>query len=166
MNEITSLSDPILSESTLRPSQLAARNLIRPLTLATYAAVLASLTHANLHGTVLDQANYHDPFSIIDKVFHFGSYAVFAGLALILFESSSRVRAESSDRTWMMIRNAVGWSLLIACLGAIDEITQPYFGRRCDVLDWLANAAGIVTASSIYLLVRRRELFSFRAVDR
>ena len=35
------------------------------------------------------------------------------------------------------------WGALVLSYGVFDEITQPFFGRRCDVYDLLANLVGI-----------------------
>jgi VanZ family protein len=34
-------------------------------------------------------------------------------------------------------------AIALAAFGAVDEITQPLFGRTADVLDWAADCAGI-----------------------
>lgn len=139
---------------------------------ASYAFALVCLTHANLKGTLLDQAGYPE-FSLLDKVFHFGSYAVLTYLALALLGNSKNHSLQKQDSNVICVnsrahtrgqqsflgiaaRNAVVWSLLIVCFGGIDEITQPYFGRCCDIFDWLADVIGIAMANVAYIYQTKR----------
>jgi len=79
----------------------------------------------------------------IDKVAHFGAYAVLG--ALLAF-------AAHRSRLPVLAAVAVG-----ALYGASDEIHQMYVpGRSPDVLDWAADAAGVVTACYLYTRWRTR----------
>jgi VanZ family protein len=40
-------------------------------------------------------------------------------------------------------RAVVAVAIALAAFGAVDEITQPLFGRTADVFDWAADCAGI-----------------------
>lgn len=50
-------------------------------------------------------------------------------------------------------------ALMLALYGGLIELVQPFVGRGRDVMDWLANLAGIVTGSlvglALNLLLRR-----------
>jgi VanZ family protein len=84
-----------------------------------------------------------------DKTLHFVAYAVFAALAAA---------------TWLTVRRTAHRSIAplaiaLAGFGAIDEITQPFFRRHADPLDWVYDcigiAIGIATVVSAVALVRR-----------
>jgi len=84
-----------------------------------------------------------------DKARHYLGYGALAGAWYLSY--------------WIW-RPATRWIWLIvlitgAAYGALDEITQPPFGRTCDFFDWLADMGGTLTAvigmSAIAFVVRR-----------
>lgn len=78
-----------------------------------------------------------------DKVAHFGAYAV---LGALLAFAAHRSRAP--------LAVAVVLGLLY---GASDEVHQMFVpGRSPDVLDWAADAAGVLTACFLYTRWRSR----------
>jgi VanZ family protein len=79
----------------------------------------------------------------VDKVLHFGAYAVLGAL-LAFGAARSRLR--------MAAALAIG-----LLYGASDEIHQMFVpGRSPDVLDWAADAAGVITACYFYTRWRSR----------
>jgi VanZ family protein len=79
----------------------------------------------------------------LDKVAHFGAYAVLGALL-----------AWGADRSRVTLAVAVVLGVLY---GASDEIHQMYVpGRSPDVLDWAADAAGVATACFLYTRWRSR----------
>lgn len=77
--------------------------------------------------------------SVSDKTAHFLSYGLLSGLLYL---------------TLWLIRPASRWLPLIVLAivlsyGAVDEWTQPFFMRDCDLLDWLADAAGATLAVTV-----------------
>lgn len=72
-----------------------------------------------------------------DKLVHAAAYAVLTTLLCI---------------AWRRVGGSLGLSgrLVIAAVvlayGALDEFSQPYFGRSCDLLDWIADSAGVTLA--------------------
>jgi VanZ family protein len=76
-----------------------------------------------------------------DKVAHTVSYAVLMVLALV----GSRHRQATTARLITM------WLPILAAYAAVDELSQPIFGRSCQLTDWLADLAGLVTATLCYL---------------
>jgi VanZ family protein len=80
-----------------------------------------------------------------DKWLHFTAFALLAALFAW---------------TWSL-RGSFGWRQALAALailalyGAIDEITQPYFGRYGHVADWYADLLGSVTGLVAFLLAGR-----------
>ncbi len=59
-----------------------------------------------------------------------------------------------------LVRAAVALAVVMA-IGAMDELTQPWFGRQCGFSDWLFNLAGACLAIGVWLLFRwcRRLMF-------
>jgi hypothetical protein len=59
-------------------------------------------------------------------------------------------------------RQRVGLILPVLLLyGVADELTQPWFGREAELLDWVADATGVLAAVSFWELVT-----AFRAAAR
>ncbi|HYR11032.1 MAG TPA: VanZ family protein [Longimicrobium sp.] len=84
----------------------------------------------------------------IDKVAHFGAYALLGWLL---------VRAADRSRLPLALGVVLG-----VLYGATDEIHQMYVpGRSPDVMDWFADAAGVAAATFVYTRLRAR-----RAADR
>jgi VanZ family protein len=72
----------------------------------------------------------------IDKLKHFIGYGGLGGAWYItLLVLKPRWRG-----VWLAV------ILIGMSYGAIDELTQPPFGRTCDFYDWLADMAGVLTA--------------------
>ena len=101
-----------------------------PYALATYWLAMAVGTHL--------PPGPDGPVSINDKLLHFGGYF---GLAVLLSVTFRRLPAAA------VVAIAVGY-------GAIDELTQPPFGRTADVWDWVADFVG----ASLGALAGRRLL--------
>jgi VanZ family protein len=79
----------------------------------------------------------------VDKVAHFGAYAVLG--ALLAF-------AVHRSRVSVLVAVALG-----VLYGLSDEVHQMYVpGRSPDVLDWAADAAGVITACYLYTRWRSR----------
>lgn len=68
-----------------------------------------------------------------DKLLHFVAYWL---LALVV------AMAVWGAGHWSR-RTALIVAIALAAFGAVDEITQPLFGRTADVLDWAADCVGI-----------------------
>lgn len=78
-----------------------------------------------------------------DKVAHFSAYAILG--ALLAF---------AADRARLSLVAAVALGLLY---GASDEVHQAFVpGRSPDVLDWAADAAGVLAACFLYTRWRSR----------
>jgi VanZ family protein len=82
-------------------------------------------------------------FPHFDKAAHFGAYAVLG--ALLAF---------GADRTRVPLAVAI---VLGVAYGASDEVHQMFVpGRSPDVLDWAADAAGVLAACLLYTRWRSR----------
>jgi VanZ family protein len=82
----------------------------------------------------------HTPLGNVDKWMHFSAYL---GLALLLSIATAVRRPVSL---------AIGLAivLLLAGYGVFDELTQPLFGRDCELLDWCADVAGILIGTTCF----------------
>ena len=81
----------------------------------------------------------------LDKLFHFGGFAVMS--FLVVHALSRRIRH----------RLAVPLTVvLLSIYGVIDELTQPYFHRSADPMDFAADIAGIGVGIVIWLYLRQR----------
>ncbi len=80
----------------------------------------------------------HNPIPHMDKVAHFLAYfsiAYLGGLRLHL-------KSPSTHATHLLV-----WALVYLAYGAFDELTQPYSGRDCDIVDWVFDALGVTMAT-------------------
>ncbi|NLE28583.1 MAG: VanZ family protein [Phycisphaerae bacterium] len=101
-----------------------------------YLILLLTLTHLPHPGPIPEVPGK-------DKTLHFFAYFVATGLSLRAFGSSNRPK-----RRMLLI------SIMLIILGAFDEMTQPYVNRSCDLLDWLADATGIIIVTILYAAIR------------
>jgi len=99
------------------------------LLLCLYWALILTLTHIPKPPPV-------GPY-IGDKTEHFLAYGALGGLLFLTLW------------VWRPSMRRLPMVVLGICLayGAVDEWTQPIFGRTCDLKDWLADAAASVIAT-------------------
>lgn len=81
---------------------------------------------------------------IWDKAPHFLFYAMLASL-LVWYIVAQR-RAKGASNAEGLARRLLMAFVCVAAYAWIDELTQPFTGRECDVLDWLADILGAATA--------------------
>lgn len=75
----------------------------------------------------------------VDKIVHFVMYAILATLLFIAWPAKG---AEKNGPGLQLTRRFLAIWLIVAAYGVIDELTQPWFNRQCDLKDWLADIAG------------------------
>lgn len=85
-----------------------------------------------------------------DKTLHAVAYAFLTGLLL-----SALTRQARLARGWPIALAAV---TIVAVYGALDERTQPWTGRTCDLLDWTADMVGAASVALGYLIATRLRL--------
>jgi hypothetical protein len=88
-------------------------------------------------------------FAWSDKASHAAHYAVLAGLLLL----AAVWRPGRGAGPWPNRAAAVVVGLIV--LGAVLEVLQAFVGRQPDVVDLLADAAGVVVAVMVWRLARR-----------
>jgi VanZ family protein len=95
-----------------------------------YALALVAATHyphVTIPGEIPDS----------DKIVHFVAYFVLAILVWQWLEAGAKPL--SAATVWITAVALMG-------IGAVDEYTQQFVGRTTDVVDWVADAAGISCA--------------------
>lgn len=90
-------------------------------------------------------------FHVNDKILHMVGFALLAALlATCLFIA----RGGIAVRLALVLLPLAGYA-------AIDELTQPFFGRMCEFDDWMSDISGAALASVLMELlfwaIRRRE---------
>lgn len=78
-----------------------------------------------------------------DKSKHFIGYAVLALLLAIVLKL----------RGFGRFGAALAAVAICAAYGAVDELTQPWFGRFCELGDWVADLVGSLVGAMISLAV-------------
>ena len=96
--------------------------------LVVYWLIMFTATHWPNHLPILNTG-------AIDKVAHFAAYFV---LAALMAWTAALHGAKLHFRLLLVF-----W-LIAVSYGAVDELLQPPVGRSCELLDWLADAAGAV----------------------
>jgi VanZ family protein len=92
-----------------------------------YAVTLVLATHYPKPEQLLGRYGH------ADKLLHFVAYFLLAVFVAAAVWGAGR---------WSR-RAALIVAIALAAFGAVDEMTQPLFGRTADVLDWAADCAGI-----------------------
>lgn len=111
--------------------RLTLRQKITMAILAIYWVALLVFTHISIPKIVY-QAR------ISDKWLHFLAFMNLVFLLWFSFSPDDKVN-------WR--RRLVWLLLLVVCVyGGLDELTQPYFGRTCDLYDFMVNVVAVVTA--------------------
>jgi hypothetical protein len=77
-----------------------------------------------------------------DKVEHIVAYGLIAGSFLFSLKRPVRL-------VWLLLGVAA-----LGVLGALDETTQPFVNRTCDLWDYMSDVTGITTACVIFLVGR------------
>jgi hypothetical protein len=112
-------------------------------------------------------------FDRYDKFEHIGAYGAMTALYMLALkrQRGGVLSAESSvssstqnsglktkdSRRWE-VRGWLGLAVLgamgLATIGAVDELTQPYVHRTCDIRDWMSDAVGIAAVTGVFLVRR------------
>src|SRR5262245_50361485 len=121
---------------------MSARGDWRRWTFRIYAAVLLTLTH-------LPPAQINRiPFKLWDKAEHTIAYFILACLAL--WAAPGWPGAGHARRFVVLL--TIG---LLMLFGALDELTQPWVGRSCELTDWLADSFGVMLGMTLMWRVRQ-----------
>ena len=102
-----------------------------------YTLTLVTLTHIPAEQT--------PPVAVSDKLLHLLAYLALSWLVCATWSTRR-------DLTGRDISKVIGALVVFA---ALDELLQIPVGRHCDIMDWLADAAGVVGGAVAYLATRR-----------
>lgn len=127
------------------------RGVIQSATL-TYLALLITVTHLPLDYVVTEDFHQQARIYWMDKLINGALFAVLTVLVLacvppIKLDKSTGDLIIFPGRLTMLCASVI----LIAFL---NEITQPYFGRRCEAWDLVAASASIIPGASCFLLLK------------
>jgi len=90
-------------------------------------------------------------FPHADKVVHFGMFF------LLAWFGGRRLRAA----TGLLAGGALAaWAVVYAGYAFLDEWLQPFVGRSMTLGDWLADAGGILAATTLLAIGRQRRTLS------
>ena len=121
-------------------STTAAGNRYARWALGAYWPLLFTSTHVpNLHVPLNDRFNW------ITFAAHFSCYAMLTVLLVRGFVAPSRL-GQSLPTVGKILA-------LVAAYGAMDEITQPLFGRFADLRDWFCDVGGAICAVALVAIV-------------
>lgn len=115
-----------------------------------YTLLLATSTH--LPPDTVNQFS----FKLWDKLEHTLAYA---GLGVLTGWAATSARRQP------FIRALLQWTVAIAVFAALDELTQPWVGRDCDLRDWCADVLGALVGLSTGCLLARRTRIMPAATD-
>lgn len=102
---------------------------------AAYAIVLVYATHHPRPDNLLPGIS-----SRSDKLLHVSAYGVLGGLAMTTLLAWGRAPRAAAGPGWRAIRP---WFAMLAVFAACDEVTQPFFRRVADPLDWGSDCLGL-----------------------
>jgi VanZ family protein len=105
---------------------------------AAYTLVLVFATHYPRPEELLG------PNPPSDKTLHFMAYGLLGLLAAATLAASGR---------WSPRAAAIGLAAL-AAFAVIDEVTQPFFGRQAEPLDWVYDVFGLVAGIAVVATAR------------
>jgi VanZ family protein len=90
-----------------------------------------------------------------DKKIHVVLYAGFGLLLSGTLDAYGRLRG----RAMPLVAQAAVVLIIASVYGYLDELTQPWTGRRYDIRDLIADVIGAAAGIALYLLLRSIGLF-------
>ena len=103
-----------------------------------------------------DEGDDDEPLIGFDKIVHFGGYAGLAFLLMNALVPTNYAAAEAAGSERMTTRAVAITILICAIYGAVDELTQPPFGRTADPMDYVADLLGLGAGLLLFRLYRPR----------
>lgn len=129
-----------------RPPRPARQGTSRPSWPAFLVGTLLLYTFALVISTHLPKVSGIVRAPGLDKLLHFGAYFVQAMLAATAVAVTGRLGR----------RNAAILIVALAAFGGLDELTQPWFSRSAEWLDWAADCLGIVLGVGLVMFLANR----------
>lgn len=99
-------------------------------------------------------------FDIPDWLMHFVVYAALG--FLVIWARPARFLGRWRAGGWPAVApRLAAWAAILLAYAALDELTQPFIGRHCQLGDWTADALGgllgLALTALIYVHVFARE---------
>jgi VanZ family protein len=114
------------------------RRLVEPITLG-YALILEVATHWPYDPAAYLRIMLRTERPPSDKTLHFVAYAILAGL----FWACARLRGMAAPRATLAV------IVVVTVWAAVDEMTQPFFYRAAEPLDWVYDMVGAAIGCAI-----------------
>ena len=86
------------------------------------------------------------PSFLNDKIMHAAGYCILGILSIFVV---------ATNRSGLTAKTIAFVYLAILAYGVMDERTQPWVGRSCELSDWLADAAGSLVGVAMTVAVLR-----------
>ncbi len=132
-------------------SAKSARNLLYCMT-AFYALTLITLTHLPLEYVMTEELQQQSRIYWMDKIVH---VVLYSGFTTLLFLCINPVEYDEITGDLVILPGQILiLSLQVVLLALLDELTQPYFGRTFEVLDFAADFAAIFPGASLFLVIQ------------
>jgi hypothetical protein len=81
---------------------------------------------------------------VSDKSLHYLAYLILVFLLWFAISPDKKVNWRKAGPWWIL--------LIVVLYGIVDEISQGYVGRNCDILDFLTNLAGSTTGLILFTI--------------
>lgn len=125
-----------------------ARKHKKKLLLIFYLTGLFFMTHTDLANGFSHVHFIAQQFYLSDKAFHFLGYM---GLMfLVLLTATQPLEKTDPELRFKTAKRVLTWSTVVILYAIADELTQPIFGRSCDIIDFIADAMGISVGQVVF----------------
>ena len=112
---------------------------------------LTFMTHMDVNTVGLSHVNFRSgQFYFMDKLFHFSGYSILT--FIVLFTATSRQVIDGGRVRVTSAKKVLVWSFVVLLYGIADETTQPFFGRSCEIADFIADAVGISVGQTTFVV--------------
>lgn len=114
---------------------LSRRQKVIIISLAFYWPILFVLGHIPIPQLVREAG-------VSDKSLHFLAYLILVFFLWFAINSDKKVNWRKAGAWWIL--------LVVVLYGIVDEVSQNYVGRSCDIIDFVANLTGALTGLILF----------------
>ena len=116
-----------------------------------YVALLLTLTHLPLNVVLTQQQRVHLETFRADTIIHCCLYTVLTTLSLLCARPLD-IDKDNGDIV-LSTGRLLAVFVAIMCFAVCDEVTQPWFGRNCELLDLAADFTALFPGMCLFLMV-------------
>lgn len=116
-----------------------------------YILFIFTLTHMPIDGAKGTEWMTHGLMFWINKVLQCGLYAGLAALLGCAMFPLSRDPVKTIENI-SGVRVTI-YLMMMATIAIVDEFTQPYFGRKYELMDVVANIGGVIPGFCLFLVL-------------